>query len=207
MNRNQLMAVMAVAVMLFITVAPVITSDDTDAVGEKGTLVVETSPDFAPFDYTVGKDYAGIDMDIVRAVGKEMGYNVIFRPNNFDSIIVSVQQGKCEIGASGFSINPEREKQVLFSEPYADIHQIVIAKAGLDITSIDDVRDKKISVQTGTTGANFAETISDDIVFQKGYADVVNDILKGKAFCEVVDNTVGIAQVALTPTNFKHTTS
>ena len=45
--------------------------------GEK-VLRVGSSADFAPFEFqdVEGKEYAGFDMDLIRAVGKEMGYKV-----------------------------------------------------------------------------------------------------------------------------------
>lgn len=163
-----------------------------------GTLVVETSPDFPPFEYMYGTEYAGIDMDLMRAICDELNYKLVLHNNSFDSIILSVQQGKCDIGASGFTIKEDRLDQVLFSDPYAEIRQVVVVKEGSPIQTLDDVRGKKISVQTGTSGAEYAETISSDIVFQKTYGEVLLDVMNGKADCEIVDSTVAEAQVART---------
>lgn len=113
MKRKQQIA--AIAVIAIICVAGVVyaTADHDDG----DYLIVETSPDFAPFDYLVGDEYAGIDMDIIRAVCKDMGYEVKFRTNTFDSILLSVPQGKCDIGASGFTISGDRGETVNFSTP------------------------------------------------------------------------------------------
>ncbi len=164
-----------------------------------GELVVETSPDFPPFEYMYGMEYAGIDMDIVRAMCDDMNYRLELRDNNFDSIILSVSQGKCDMGASGFTKTAEREEQVLFSDPYYAIKQVVVVKEGSDIQTLDDVRGKTISVQTGTSGADYAESLSGDIIYQKAYTEVVLDVLTGKADCEIVDNTVAQGQVARNP--------
>ncbi len=166
---------------------------------DKKTLVVETSPDFAPYEYLYGTEYAGIDMDIVRAIGKDLGYNMVFKQNNFDSIILSVAQGKSDFGASGFTYSDERAATVNFSKFYSEIKQVVVAKAGLDITSEADIRDKRISVQTGTSGADYAETLSNDVVHQKTYNEIVLDLITGKTYCEVVDRPVAEAQVSAHP--------
>ncbi len=175
-------------------------SEDTyGATESNGKLIVETSPYFAPYDYIYGTEYAGIDMDILHRVGEIINYEIEFRNNSFDSIILSVQQKKCNFGASGFTINDERKQMIDFSKPYATIHQVVVAQKGADITSEDDVKGKKISVQTGTSGADYATTLTSDVIYQKGYSEVVLDVLYGKAFCEVVDDAVAYAQVAAHP--------
>ena len=166
---------------------------------EKGTLIVETSPDFAPFDYLYGDEFAGIDMDIVRAVCKEMGYSVEFKQNNFDSIVMSVQQHKADIGASGFTIDDDRKENVNFSTPYYQVKQVAVVLKDSDIRTMDDVRGKILSVETGTTGAKYAQTISSNVIFQKGYSEVILDVINKKADVEIVDNVVAISQVAAHP--------
>ena len=166
---------------------------------KKDVLIVETSPDFAPFDYMYGSEFVGIDMDIVRAVCDDMGYEGEFRQNSFDSILMSVPQGKADIGASGFTISEERAKSVSFSLPYANINQVVVAPVDTDIKTLEDVRGKIISVQNGTTGADYAATVSSSVIYQKSYQDVILDVTTGKADCEIVDSTVAVAQVAAHP--------
>ena len=165
----------------------------------KGVLTVETSPDFPPFEYPYGDRYAGIDMDLMQAICNDINYRLVIKNNNFDSIIMSVSQGKSDMGASGFTISDDRKNSVLFSNPYAEIRQVVVVPVGSDIKTLDDVIGKRISVQTGTSGADYAETLSSDIVYQKTYADVVQDLLSKKADCEVVDSTVAQAQAARNP--------
>lgn len=201
-----MIAVIAVIAILCVAGASyaVLSGGDDNGDG-RPTLVVETSPDFAPFDYQIGSEYVGIDMDIVRAVCDDMGYNVQFRTNTFDSILISVPQGKCDMGASGFTINPERAESVDFSDPYAEVHQVLVVPIDTDIKTLDDLDGKKITVQTGTTGADYAAERyeTSNIIFQKTYSDVVNDLLFGKADCEVVDSTVALSQVDAHPNELK----
>lgn len=198
MNRKQLIASLAViAVVIVVAMSCAVMLNDSD--DGKETLYVETSPDFAPFDYLIGDEYVGIDMDIIRAVADDMGVNVVFRTNTFDSILVSVPQGKCDIGASGFSYSEERAQSVNFSTPYAEINQVVVAPLDTDIKTLEDVYGKKISVQNGTTGATYAAGVSNQVIYQKTYSDVILDLTTGKADCEIVDSTVAMSQVAAHP--------
>ena len=164
----------------------------------KGTLVVETSPDFPPFDNMHGQEYVGIDMDIMRAIGYQIGYNIEFRQNTFDSIVLSVQQGKCDVGASGFTIDDDRKEQVDFSTPYAEIHQVLVVKESTNIESKEDLRGKTVTSQLGSSGAQYAtdHLPGTNLVAQKDYTTALLDVISGKAIAEVVDSTVAEAQVA-----------
>ena len=190
----------AAMVFVLVTCALFAVVDQTDADGTK-TIVIETSPDFPPYDYLYGEEYAGIDMDIIRAVCKEIGYKPEFRQNNFDSIIMSVKQHKADMGASGFTITDDRKQNVDFSEPYTTVKQVVVVLKESNIRTLDDVKGARIAVQTETTGADYAEKVTsiDNISFQKGYGEVVLDVLNKKVDCEIVDDAVAQAQVASNP--------
>ncbi len=193
---NKKIAAVAIAVIVLACAFVAVSQLDKD----KGNrLVVETSPYFAPYEYMLGTEFTGIDMDIMRAIGDDLGYKIEFRQNDFDSIILSVQQGKCDVGASGFTISETRKQQVDFSDPYAINRQVVVVKEGSSISTADDIIGKKITVQTGTTGADLAKDYSDDIIYQKAFMQAVMDVQNGKADCEIVDLAVAQAQVKANP--------
>ena len=85
-------------------------SDKKAADGEK-VLKVGTNADFAPFEFQ-GADpnaYEGFDMDLIRAVGKEMGYKVEINNLAFDGLIPSLEAGNIDVIISGMTINDERK--------------------------------------------------------------------------------------------------
>ena len=199
MERKQLIAVMAVIAILCVAGAAYLVSDKED----ENVLIVETSPDFAPYEYIFDNQYAGIDMDLMRAIGNEINYKIEFRQNTFDSILLSVETGKCDIGASGFTIDEDRSKRVLFSNPYAEIDQVLVVPEDSPIKTIDDVKGKnlRISSQTGSSGADYAASLTstENLSLMKDYSIALLDVIQGKADCEVVDRPVAMAQVAKTP--------
>jgi len=89
------------------------------ASGEK-ILRVGCNADFAPFEFQGedSKEYTGFDMDLIRAIGKEMGYKVDIQNVNFDGLIPSMEAGNIDVIISGMTINDERKNKVLFSKPY-----------------------------------------------------------------------------------------
>ena len=61
MERNKLIAVIAVIAILCVAGASYAVFSGGDDKGDgRPTLVVETSPDFAPFDYQIGGEYVGM---------------------------------------------------------------------------------------------------------------------------------------------------
>ena len=53
----------------------------------------------------VVREYQGFDMDIIRAVAKEMGYKADIQNLNFDGLIPAMESGNIDVIAAGMSIN------------------------------------------------------------------------------------------------------
>ena len=134
-----------------------------DAAGSsEKVLRVGTNADFAPFEFqdADGKEYQGFDMDLIRAIGKEMGYKVEIQNINFDGLIPAMESGNIDLIASGMTINDERKAKVLFSEPYYQSGlTIIVKKDNTSINTFKDLTGKKVAVQIGTTSAKEVKTL------------------------------------------------
>ena len=138
-------------------------AEDKKVAAEK-ILRVGTEPSFAPFEFQKegSSEFTGFDMDLIRALGKEMGYKVEIVNMGFDALIPALASGTIDAAISGMSITEERRKAVSFSNPYYKSGLIVMVPK--DNTTIKDYADlvgKTIAVQIGTTGANAAEAVKD----------------------------------------------
>ena len=126
-----------------------------------GKLVVGTSPDYPPFENLEGDEYVGLDIAIIKAIGAKMGLEVEFKNLQFDAIIPAVAAGgQVDLGISGFSVDPERAKEIDFSDSYYIDDQAIAVMKDSGITA-DDVDAKlaeaKIAVQSGTTGEAYVQ--------------------------------------------------
>ena len=94
-------------------------NDKDDKSAEK-VLRVGTEPTFAPFEFQKegSKEYTGFDMDLARAIGKQMGYKVEIQNMGFDALIPALNAGNIDMVAAGMSITEERQKAINFSDPY-----------------------------------------------------------------------------------------
>lgn len=119
-------------------------------------LRIGTNADFAPFEFqdVSGKEYQGFDMDLIRAVAKEMGYQADIQNINFDGLIPAMESGNLDVIISGMSINDDRRQKVEFSDPYYKSGlTIIVKKDNLAIQKFSDLAGKRVAVQIGTTSA------------------------------------------------------
>lgn len=150
-----------VALLMVIVMAVAGCGGDT-AKNDAKVIRVGTEATYAPFEFQddKSKEYIGFDMDLIRAVGKQMGYEVKIQNLAFDGLIPALEAGNIDLAASGMTITEERAKKILFSDPYYKAGISIMVKEGNnDIKSFDDLAGKRIAVQIGTVSAEAASKI------------------------------------------------
>ncbi len=131
-------------------------------------IVVYTNAFFAPFEYYDATEIVGVDIDIMKMVGEEMGKTVKFENKEFGTLIDYVADGKmCDCSAAGFTITNERAEKVNFSMTYYTSTQyVIVAKNAMTVNTANDevqcfywsqLAGKKIGVQLDTTGNIYVE--------------------------------------------------
>jgi len=173
----------------------------------KDQLVVATNAGFEPFEYTVGDQYYGIDMEIASLLAKELGKELVISNMDFDAVCLSVGQGKCDIAMAGLTIKEDRKEYVAFTDKYYDAAQKLIVKesdktfdnckTAADVEAILNgfKEDTKIGVQTGTTGQFYVEGDEDwgfagyktKCVGYKSGSLAVQDMLNGNINYVIID--------------------
>ena len=192
MKLKKLVSVLLVAACVFSLAACGSKDDSKDSKeskkDSKDTLVMATNAEFPPYEFHEGDDVVGIDADIARAIGEEMGMEVKIEDMAFDSIIPAVTSGKADFGAAGMTVTEGRKKNVDFTDTYATATQVIIVKEGSDIAGPDDLTGKKIGVQLGTTGDIYADDIEDAKVerYNKGF-EAVQALTQDKIDAVVID--------------------
>ena len=131
----------------------------------------------------------GAARGIGREIAKELGKELVIKDVAFDSIINEVKTGKADFGAAGISYSDERAKQVSFSINYSTSKQVVIVKKDSDIKNVDDIYNKKISVQLGSVADSYVTKKYDKatIIRQKKYLAAIQDLKDNKVDCVVMD--------------------
>lgn len=152
-------------------------------------LVMVTEAGFAPYEYYENGEIVGVDIDIAKEIAKYLGKELVIKDVAFDSIINEVKTGKADFGAAGISYNEERAKQVDFTINYSTSKQIVVVKEDNIKININDLDNLKIAVQLGSVGDTYVTKNypNAEIVRQKKYLAAIQDLLKNKVDCVVMD--------------------
>lgn len=166
-------------------------------------LNVASDTAYAPFEFQdeTSKEYIGFDMDLIKAIGKQMGYEVKVASMNFDGLIPALEAGNIDATISAMTITDERKEKVLFSQPYYKSGlAIVVSSNNTTIKDFKDLEGKRIAVQIGTTGADEAKKVKDAVVREFNTApDAFMELKAGGVDAVVNDlpvNEYYIAQMA-----------
>lgn len=153
-------------------------------------LKVATDPTFVPFEIQKadGK-LEGFDIDLMNAIAASAGFTVQFEKLPFDGMISTLQAGKVDAAISGITITPERLKTISFSQPYFKAGlAIAVRQNNQDIQNLNNLKGRKIAVQIGSTGADFAKTIPNAKIstFNSG-PEFFQDLLNGNVDAVISD--------------------
>ena len=175
-------------------------SDKFSEIQKKGKMVVYVDPNFAPFEFSGKGGIQGVDIEIARAIGKELGVSVIFKEAKFDSILMAIKGGKGDISISGFTITEERKESVDFSIPYIKSVQYLILPKGSDVAFMEDLAGLKLGVAKDYTGQFLLEdeTGKDGVLYGKNTEireynscmEAVLDLKAGRINAVVMDEYV-----------------
>jgi ABC-type amino acid transport substrate-binding protein len=128
---------------------------------QSGQLLVGSDIPYPPFEFGNAPDYTGFDVELMDAIGKRLGVEVVWRDAPFNPIFNNLRNGTFDAVISAATITPKREQIVAFSDPYYDSNQSILVRADESgITSEADLDGKSIGVQQGTTGEEKAKAIS-----------------------------------------------
>ena len=108
----------------------------------------------------------------------------------FDGLLPALQMKKVDLVIAGMTATPEREKAVLFSNPYFKAKQVIIVKKGDNsLKSFDDLAGKKVGVMLGFTGDAVVSEIKGAKVerFDAAYAALLA-LGQGKVDAVVLDS-------------------
>lgn len=184
---KKLAAVVSAAVLCLSVLTACGGEKESEALAD-GVLNVGTNAEFPPFEYVNDNgEPDGFDVALIKAIGEKLGVTVQVDNMEFASLVSSIGS-KIDVSIAGMTVTDERKNAVDFSDSYYEAVQFVIVPEGSGIATAEDLKNKSIGVQLGTTGDFIAEEIEGAIVSQYNKAvDAVNDLINGRLDCVIID--------------------
>ncbi len=174
---------------------------------EKGKLIMSTNAEFPPYEMKADGEgayngFEGIDVEIAVALAEKLGLELVIDDMGFDSALLAVQEGRSDMVLAGLTYREDRDEVMDFSTSYATGVQVVIVKAGSDVT-MDNLGEKMIGCQIGTTGYMYASDTpenggygEDHVMAYENGALAVQALLNGQIDAVIIDNGPAQAYVA-----------
>lgn len=173
---------------------------------QKEKLVVGTEASFPPFEMQKDGEYTGFDMEIIRAIAENQGYEVEISNLGFDALIPAVESGNIDCAVAAITIDEKRAKVVDFSKPYFDAGLIIaVKKDTTGITTTKDLQGKRIAAQVGTTGAAECQKIEDanpstEVKVFESVGEAFMELQKGGVDAVINDHPVTLNYIETTGT-------
>ena len=166
-----------------------------------GKLIVGTEAGFAPYEYLVGNEVEGIDMDIAQAIADALGVELEVQNMDFDGALLAVQQGKVDIVAAGVSVSDEREEVMDFSVKYVDSKDVILvnkADPKVEESTAEALEGKVVGVQQGNIADLWVSENASPKSVQRytKFVQAAQDLLNGKIDCIVMDEAPALELVA-----------
>ena len=219
MKKSRLLLLMTALMVMSALVLSACGDSDDDSSGSgdftselisDGTLTVGSDIPYAPFEFGKAPDYTGFDIELVNDIATRLDLDVKIQDTAFDTIFTDLAQGKFDLVASASTITPDRQKVVNFSDPYYSAQQALLVPEGsTDITSVEDLADKSVSAQNGTTGKTYAEDETDASTVQ-GYPNgpaTIAALKGGQVDAAIIDEPVARDAIEKGQTGFEIATT
>ncbi|MDG2308773.1 MAG: transporter substrate-binding domain-containing protein [Candidatus Binatia bacterium] len=122
-------------------------------------LRVGLSTSYPPVAFEKDGQLGGLEVDLARAVGAEIGKPIEFKTMEFKELIPALQAKKIDVIMSGMSVTEERAKSVDFVQPYMRVGQMALVSSEEFSRFADPGRlnasGAKIGFVQGTTGGRY----------------------------------------------------
>jgi len=102
-----------------------ISNPPLQAASEKESIVVGMAAIYAPFEFIENGQIVGYDVDLIRAIAKEMGWQVTLVNLPFEDIIPAIKRDKINLAISAINVTPNRKMELDFSKYYYQPNELV----------------------------------------------------------------------------------
>lgn len=171
--------------------------DSWTKIEEKGEFVLGMDEAFPPMGFRdENGELVGFDLDVAAEVCSRLGIELKVQPIDWKVKETELNTEKIDCIWNGFTITPERLEAMEFTDPYMKNRQVIVLMEDSDITSLEDLKGKKLGYQAGSSAEAALNSHED---FKASLAEVVTfddnmkllmDLEKGSLDAVLMDEIV-----------------
>ncbi|ROT98773.1 amino acid ABC transporter substrate-binding protein [Marinobacter sp. R17] len=157
---------------------------------DKDPLRVGMSGRYFPFTFVENDKLQGFEVDVMNAIGKELGRKVEYRTAAFSGLFGLLESGRIDTVANQITITDERKHKYVFTQPYVyDGAQVVVKKGNDSIHSVEDLKGKSVAVNLGSNYEALLRDLpySDQIDIRTYESNLGQDTALGRVDAFVMD--------------------
>jgi polar amino acid transport system substrate-binding protein len=161
-------------------------------------ITVASDATWPPFESVneSSKEIEGMDIDIFNAIAAKENLQVTYKNVSWDPLLAGMAEGLFDAAISSITITEDRQKDMLFSDPYFAAGQLVVVRKDNTTITGKDTLKGSVAVQLGTTGDIEVKKIT--VATSKPYDDIglaFQDLMNGQVEAVVCDNPVALLYV------------
>ncbi len=166
-------------------------SSDLKKVKETGKLVVGVTL-YEPMDYLNDDDeWTGFDAELAQEFAKKIGVNCQLVIITWGQKVAEINSRQIDLIWNGMTASDELGKEIDFSVSYAKNAQVAVVKSGSTITTKEQIKTAKVSVEAGSAG----ETITEEekmtnVIPVAAQVDALNEVKAGTSDVAIIDITM-----------------
>jgi polar amino acid transport system substrate-binding protein len=179
-------SILAAAGAAFLLSAPA-TAEDVLKTAVDGTFAPHAMP-------KLSGGIEGFNVDLADALSKQLNKKITVDAAQFSGLLPALQAGTYDFIVAPVTVTKERAENLLFTEGYLNTDfQFITKLEAPDITKLEDLKGKVVSVNKGSAYDSWARGLEEKIGWKiESYGtqtDAVQAVLSGRADANVAGNT------------------
>ena len=196
MKGSRVPNLQSLILILFLLVACQKNDATWQRIEQNGILRVGLDPTYPPFEMADGVPLQGLDVDLARAIGQDLGLEVEFVHFGYDGLYDALTAQQADVLISALVIMPEQLRDFAYSEPYYNAGEILIVPDESDIVGMEGLNGRSLAVELGSLGhveaTQWAKRLPDLTILPFESPDAaLTAVADGKADAALVDSISG----------------
>jgi polar amino acid transport system substrate-binding protein len=132
----------------------------------------------------------GFEVDIVRALEKELGRRIEHKQYDFKKLLEGLERGDIDFAMNGLEVTPDRQKRVRFSRPYYVFKlQLVVRQEDSDLRNLRDcvARRARVGTLENTAASRLLEQLHLPVQLYDSQVTPFEDLAVGRLDAVLLD--------------------